>query len=461
MGIFIITQAGAGTIATDAFFIPNAIGCATELTPFGEVNNWECVDDSIATPDEDTTYVEGSTPSLKYDLYNIPNHTPLADGTQTGTINYIQIYSRTKSDGMAQHADGIFKIIETDNACANIYKSDDIDLVTSYNTYNKVWTTNPRTSSDWTWANIDNLQIGTECNSPTLLGKDALVLRPNGNGDVIQWQRITGTSNWGNVDDVVADGMTSYNRKNSGAGITDLFDIQTSSELTGRTITEVSVFGVFKVHSGGTYNVAKLAVKPSGGAISYSSMYTIGSARWYTVAHTWLVNPDDGLPWEKSDIDNLQIGVYCGTIYVSVYCTQVYAVIKYLSANPEIRTTQCYAKVNYNKPLGICVLNKPEEISVNHNQNIKMLNFWSGRRAVYGLSRNKRTMVMTGKLYSETACETIECVKNLAEEGTNVSMTGLGSSNYDKVFKILSFGWQKMLDKPLSYKWILECEYVQ
>lgn len=461
MGTFTITQVGAGTIATDAFFIPNASGCATQLTPVGETNNWECVDDPRDVPDDDATYVYSKVTNEKYDLYNIPNHIPLADGTQTGTINYVQIYNRTKSDGMAQHADGIFKLILTDDACSNIYKSSDIDLVTSYNTYNNIWTVNPRTSTAFTWTDIDNLQIGTECNSPTLLGEDALVLRPNGNGDVIQWQRITGTSNWGNVDDVVADGMTSYNRKNSGAGITDLFDIQTSSELTGRTITEVSVFGVFKVHSGGTYNVAKLVVKPSGGAISYSSMYTIGSARWYTVAHTWLVNPDDGLPWEKSDIDNLQIGVYCGTIYVSVYCTQVYAVIKYLSANPEIRTTQCYAKVNYNKPLGVCTMDKPEEISVDHDQNVKMLNFWSGNRAVYGLSRNNKTMVMSGILYSDTACTTIQCVRDLAESGTTIALSGLGSNNYDREFKIISFGWQKISDKPLAYDWILELEYQQ
>ncbi|GAI05968.1 unnamed protein product, partial [marine sediment metagenome] len=171
MGTFTITQSRIGNIL---YLNPSGIGCNTDLTPIGDVNNWQCVDDPQLKPDDDTTYVHSDATDLKYDLYTLP------DTTETGIINHVKIYTRAKSDTYAQGDDGIYKIIVTDNACSNIYKSNDIDILTdNYRTYSNVLSVNPRTSNSWKWDDIDNLQIGNECNSPTLYFPDTATFRPD------------------------------------------------------------------------------------------------------------------------------------------------------------------------------------------------------------------------------------------------------------------------------------------
>lgn len=469
MGSFTITAVGGFTF--NAFFIPNAAGCATELTPVGEANNWECVDDPRITPDEDATYVHSDATNLKYDLYEIPNHT-----TESGTINYIQIYGRAKSHSIAQHEDGIFKLILTDNDCTNIYKSDDINLTTTYATYDNIWTTNPRTLNALTWDDIDNLQIGEECNSPAVSHQTLyLTIRPN--ADSAPQELSTG------CDLPYCDGLPCPN------GIAaDYIDETTMDEYCTYLYNDVipsAKYSLFDLtnHTAETGAITNVAIficaNPRDGAVSYARTvlkthatvyygdYGAELARnnWNYRSTNYPLNPNTNNAWTWAEIDDLLGGVDLKTTTEghedTCFCTQIYVVITHIAVegfSPEIRTTQCYLKVNYTKSVS-CTLDKPEEISVDHDQNIKMLNFWSGRRAVYGLSRNKRTMVMIGKLYSDTACTTIECVRELAEADINISISGLNDYNYDKIFKILSFGWEKISDSPLAYNWILECEY--
>ena len=452
MGIFTITPTVGLTY--NSYFIPNASGCATQLTPAGAVNNWDCVNDPIAIPDADTTYVYSSATNLKYDLYNIPNHT-----TESGTINYVQVYSRAKAHETAQHEDGIYKILITDDDCANIYKSADINLITSYNTYNNVWTENPRTGVAFTWDDVDNLQFGVECSSPTVLGVSSqIVLRPNAAGDSNTLERNDAwngdATNYTYVDEAVPDHLTSfiswdnslYPNQNDLYNIDNVdADIVTANPI----ITNVTLFALIR-HTGASQHYFKFQIK-TGGNLFRDAVATPTTQAWVTYSEEYLINPDTVAAWTWAEINALQIGynLIAGTISAYIACTQTYLIVDYTEQlNPQIRTTQEYAKVNYTVDPTPCTFPKPEEISIDHAQNVKMLNFWSGRRAVYGLSRNNRTMVMTGKLYADDACTTIECVIGIAESGTTISLSGLGYNDYDREVKIISFGWKKMSDKP-------------
>ena len=393
---------------------------------------------------------------LKYDLYNSPNHT-----TESGTINYVQVFARAKSQTIAQHEDGIYKILITDDACANIYKSDDVDLTAStYKTYNKTWTVNPRTSNAFTWDNIDDAQFGLECSSPSVSATLTTTFRPNAAGDITQLIPVGDAPNWKCVDDIVPDENTTFVRVDLVGDLYDLYNIPNHTTEVG-VITNVCVFA--RVRTGGG-NTSFHQIKIKTQATEYVGTYRTATSGWATYSDNWDINPNTLVAWTWADIDALQIGIRLDNNNASWSedCTQVYAVITYDTPpiSPQIRTTQCYAKVNYDTNIE-CTLDKPEEISVDHDQNIKMLNFWYGDRAVYGLSRNNRTMVMTGKLYSDTACTTIQCIEQLGLAGDDLSLSGLGSNNYDKVVKIISFGWQKMGDSPLAYRWILELEFTK
>lgn len=65
---------------------PNVAGDETNLTPDGETNNWECIDE--ASPDDDTTDVKTYNATYLRDLYDLPA------SSGVGTINKITVYVR-------------------------------------------------------------------------------------------------------------------------------------------------------------------------------------------------------------------------------------------------------------------------------------------------------------------------------------------------------------------------------
>jgi len=127
------------------------------------------------------------------------------------------------------------------------------------------------------------------------------------------------------------------------------------------------------------------------------------------------------------------------------------------SENPEIRTTQLYVKINYNEEVD-CTPNKPEQISTNHARNIKMLNFWNGTREVYDLNRSGKSMTLTGGENGSTACDTIICIRNMARDGNIITISELSPTYFNGEYRIRSFGWNEISEKPSHFKWILEVE---
>ena len=127
---------------------PNVAGDATELTPVGETNNYECVDE--VTSDEDATYVYCGAmfEEDKYDLYDLPA------SSGSGTINSVTVYVRVKT--LSPMVSAYIKI----KTHATVYEGDQETPGFSYVNFSKQWSANPNTGSSWTWAEIDALQIG-------------------------------------------------------------------------------------------------------------------------------------------------------------------------------------------------------------------------------------------------------------------------------------------------------------
>jgi hypothetical protein len=138
---------------------PNAAGSTTELNAQGTGSaNWDRVDE--VTADESTTYVRGTgNDAWQVDTYNVP------DQSLTGTITNVRIYIRAlesvdrPSDTYGRTAIRI--------GAGSIQYGTQLDLTTSWADYytNYATKTGNLGTGAWTWADINNLQIGVSLQS--------------------------------------------------------------------------------------------------------------------------------------------------------------------------------------------------------------------------------------------------------------------------------------------------------
>lgn len=129
---------------------PNGAGSETAITTQypASTEHWDKVDEE--TPDDGTTYVSaGSAFVWQRDLYALPDH------TGSGTINSVTVYARLKDDAGSRSTGKIS--IRTNGTT---YDTSAYALTTSWANFSNVWTTNPNTSSAWTWDEIDALEAG-------------------------------------------------------------------------------------------------------------------------------------------------------------------------------------------------------------------------------------------------------------------------------------------------------------
>jgi len=125
---------------------PNGAGNSTDLTASAG-SNYECVDEQ--PPDDDTTYVYGSTPD-DHDGYTLTNT------TQTGTVEAIKWFARAKttaagSDAIKRH----LRIGTTDYNGAS-----DLNLTTDYAYYKEILEENPADSAAFETADLDAMEAG-------------------------------------------------------------------------------------------------------------------------------------------------------------------------------------------------------------------------------------------------------------------------------------------------------------
>ena len=149
-------------VADTEIFRPNAAGDETNISSqypaTGE--HWDKVYEE--TSDGDSTYVASNNSTWEEDLYDITDH---STQTAAGTINYVKVYMvcRTTTDNVTQSS--AYVHIKTNGAGDN---GTEQTLTSSYATYSHQWDTNPQTSANWTWDEIDALQIGVGIRQPNV-----------------------------------------------------------------------------------------------------------------------------------------------------------------------------------------------------------------------------------------------------------------------------------------------------
>ena len=144
------TQTPTPTLLT-LILRPNGVGSLTQLSHYPNGGaNWDKVDDVVA--DDSETYIY-ATSETRYDSYSLEDH-----GIASGIINSVQLYYRgmtLSGGGLSASFTGRIKVD------ANYYADTDRGDV-QWTTHSKTWTKNPATEEDWTWDDIDALEIG--CN---------------------------------------------------------------------------------------------------------------------------------------------------------------------------------------------------------------------------------------------------------------------------------------------------------
>ena len=133
--------------------LPNGAGATTECSISGDDANWKCVDDPGAH-DGYTTYVYTRPGySSSRDTYATQNHT-----IGTGKINSITLhYVATKTgDYITLGANAVIR------THSNVYTGTFYEVTQDWVEYTHSWTANPYTSSEWTWKEIDDLEIGID-----------------------------------------------------------------------------------------------------------------------------------------------------------------------------------------------------------------------------------------------------------------------------------------------------------
>jgi hypothetical protein len=121
--------------------------------------HWDKVDDTTADEGGSVIYINGSLGSPYYrDLFTTANH------SGSGYIGGVTVYARIWQIYYPTYAYIYIKVGD------NVSESSQIEISSGYpyypfTTYSNTWMTNPNTGCDWTWDDIDALQIGVRQNS--------------------------------------------------------------------------------------------------------------------------------------------------------------------------------------------------------------------------------------------------------------------------------------------------------
>jgi hypothetical protein len=124
----------------------------------GDENTWTSGTYSSVNDQSDATYLESSggvSPPWQEGLFSTADH----PAGKSGTINWVKVHIRYKDDATLL----VYAKVRT-SMKTNGTEYDGTDVTCSHswaNTYTE-YTTNPATVSDWTWDDIDNIQIGAD-----------------------------------------------------------------------------------------------------------------------------------------------------------------------------------------------------------------------------------------------------------------------------------------------------------
>jgi hypothetical protein len=306
------------------------------LTPNTGSDNYALVDELCH--DDDTTYVETSHYHTKYDLYGLSNRPTTGDA---GTINSVRVFARVKRQdyGEPYAVDvslGVKSGTTTDWSTYLTHSTDN-----AYLFFSNEWTTNPDTSSAWTWSEIDSLIAGVKLHTHYSYAKCTQVwvqvdydlpsgetLRPTSDDDVNL--STTGTDHYTEVDEAVLDTDDGVYQWQDNTFKKDIYGLGDHSTGSG-TINSVTVVGYLLggIFGFGYWAYAKFTLDVDGTEYVGQEQY-VRALDYHS--QTWDENPDTETDWTWDDIDALKAGIYlkcAGTSNWYDYCYQFYVIVNY------------------------------------------------------------------------------------------------------------------------------------
>jgi len=140
---------------TDLIIRPTGVGNTTDLTPYGETNNWECVDEVSSDGDTTRVYPSG-LPNTEYDTYQMANHT-----SETEPITNVRVHVVAEKITTGGGANDATRTVLRSGG-TDYYGSSETLTGDTYIEYYTDYSQNPADTEDWEWADIDALEAGIE-----------------------------------------------------------------------------------------------------------------------------------------------------------------------------------------------------------------------------------------------------------------------------------------------------------
>ena len=434
---------------------------ALQIFPTSPATHFDKVDDLPSSPNDDTDYVFASTGSVPaiLDMYNLTNHT-----TETGTINYIQVFTRAKAYPTGQSATGEYKHKITCGA-GNALSPNYAPVSTAYQPYSTIWTTRPADGLAWTWTDIDALVAGVSISSPLVTNApEQRILRPDGAGycNGLKHGSPTGNgdaTNYTYVDEVVHDGNATKVYSFNAVLNYDVYHLEPPGISTGN-IQNITLYSVNRYYGSFNPNDAYLMVwrNITLGTYAYSATL-IPDVDWTLRSHVWTINPFTSVAWTFADLNagDLQIGIHTNTQVAGtqINVTQLYAVVNYTqNINPEIRVTQLYIVVNYSPNPSTVTLLAPNEVRYANARKTERFIFPDGTYCIGDHGRGGKKLSLVGT-ENTNAIQKMRQVQAMLNNPSPVTISGLMDVNQDMAWRLKDFDFEYDIGGD-HYDWTAE-----
>jgi hypothetical protein len=256
--------------------------------------------------------------------------------------------------------------------------------------------------------------------------------------------------------------------------------LEIDQDYHSRTVHEVKIFGRFSNEygcNGEEYACFKVSNPTYGDETTCTEPFDLAYPG-ILYSHSFPSLPNGTTKWSLNDVVNSKFGFSLKGDDCEARCDYFYITVELdLPFSPEVKCAAMYLNVNHTPEEVVCELNKPETVSFNHSRNVMMLNFWSGNRAVYDLSRNGKTVVLKGKEFdrdiagckeestcsypAKYACDRLKCIDAMGRDGNPIVLSGFSFTPWNKTYRLLSFGYKKIQSCPALFEYIIELEELE
>jgi len=451
-----------------AFFYPSG-NQFKQLAAYGDTDNYLCVDDVKGVPDT-SSFVSTASISISSDIYTLPNRSD-----EIGSIQWVEVNTRAKAESSPSPT-YIYKILCS--VSGSTYASDSQAILNNWNNYSIVSSSSPTDGSDWDWSDIDNLEIGVECSSPSNVAgaEKTQTLYPN-ESIVTYSDFVDACVKIGTPCPTCGDGSEWHHYLN-----------ETPYDVENRVETEPLYCGAslvtatieFQDHTvdDTSFNITKVAVYYVSASYTDSAAHHIyvsmnndpTQTQWHhEYCHTsWTLQSKEftsqpsGSAWTWTAVNQIELGfrLEATQTYGSGFAN-AYIVVYYTGEDmdsPNIHTTQCYARVKYTPTNVNYYLNKPINIRKEIGRDTGAIEFWSEDREVFDINLANSTLIMEGFETGATGESRIDNIQDIMEYESSVSVSGLDEDRYDGSYFVQDFSFGMDASAPTIYRWNMVLE---